>query len=768
MNNDDLEKTKPIQTLKDINTEESNGSRASKYKDVLDEEKRKLDEEAAEEALAEKNIAQAEALLAAEGNADGEGVVVDEEVEEKDSNKKKKDDKKESEDEDDNEELFPKLKEKWKSMSKKQKITTIVIAVLVFIVIILLIVLLLSKVMKKEEVKPEQTEETVPVIVDNFYYKDGKLFFLDEQDKEIGSYECSNKDEKLCYVAVNNYYDTFDVAKHVNKDGTVKEQRMPIFDNDYVFVYDNKKEGEKNIELYSITDGQVVENYGSVKAYNEGYVIVEDKASKFGLLQIQNDTVTQVIAPEYSYLGMIDDEDNMIALNTKGYYVVSKKNKLLNKALDSNLEVKNYNNNFVVVKENNQYALYNYKGKKLVSGYDYISLIDNYAILVNGKKAFVIDGSKNKYNEEGIALSSTDYVTTFVYDENGENTEIKRSYTTTKKNNDIEFAIYNGSEDATYTQLSLLEGMLNKSIDYASYFSGKWYFYEDEDKENILGYYTCTNQNEVNSTKDGYKSCKVAKDTIYDDNDSTSDAEKKRSSVIPIINKQYVFMSDGNNNVALFDLKNKQTLGTYQSVNTYSAASDAITHYSGKVNITVFNKKGKYGVIAIDGSNVSKKVAIDYNKLEKLGSYYIGLNTNNKWVVVDNTSNPTEFPGKIEGFTSNLSFFKILMNKKYFVFDYKAQQVVNTAFTYVAIYDNFFAGVDSNRNVAVYDYEGNALTEPVKVGNYSFTGSNPAFKIRYSGGMYIASIYNGSTYVDHKMTFITHEEEDQPNVDEEQ
>ena len=66
MNNDELEKTKPIQTLKDINTDESNGSRASKYKDVLDEERRKLDEEAAEEALAEKNIAQAEAILAAD------------------------------------------------------------------------------------------------------------------------------------------------------------------------------------------------------------------------------------------------------------------------------------------------------------------------------------------------------------------------------------------------------------------------------------------------------------------------------------------------------------------------------------------------------------------------------------------------------------------------------------------------------------------------------------------------------------------------------
>jgi hypothetical protein len=762
MNNDELEKTKPIQTLKDINTDESNGSRASKYKDVLDEERRKLDEEAAEEALAEKNIAQAEAILAAEGNKDGEGVVVDEAVE-GDSLKKK--DNKAGASEDD-EELFPKLKEKWKSMSKKQKITTIVIAVLVFIVIILLIVLLLSKVMKKDDVKQDQAaEEAVPVIVDNFYYKDGKLYFLDEEDKEIGSYECTNKDEKLCYVAVNNYYDKFDVARHVNADGTVKEQRMPIFDNDYVFVYDNKKEGEKNIGLYSIKNEKVVENYGSVKAYNGGYVIIEDKANKFGLLQIENDTVTQVIAPEYSYLGMIDDEDNLIALNTKGYYVVSKKNKLLNKALTSSLEVKNYNNNYVVVKEGSSYALYDYKGKKLVSGYDFISLIDNYAVLVNGKKAFVIDSSKNKYNEEGIALNNNDYVTTFVYDDKGENTEIKRSYSTIKKDNNIEFTIYNGTEDPTYTQLSLVEGSINKSIAFASYFNGKWYFYDDEDKENLLGYYECSNQNEVNSTKDGYKTCKVAKDTICDDNDSTSAAEKNRSSVIPIINKQYVFMSDGNNNVALFDLKNKQTLGTYQTVNTYSAPGEDITHYSGKVNITVFNKKGKYGVIAIDGSNVSKKVAIDYNKLEKLGSYYIGLNTNSKWVLIDNSSNPTEFNGKIEGFTSNLKYYKILINKQYFVFDDKAQQVANVGYAYVDIYDNFYAGVDSGRNVVVYDYEGNAITQPVKVGNYPFTGSTPAFKIRYNGSYY-ASIYNGSSYVDKKLELVPKEEPKQPEQPE--
>ena len=56
MDEKDLEKTKPIKILSDLTTKEEVSTRESKYKDALEKEDKKIKEEEAEEALAEKNI----------------------------------------------------------------------------------------------------------------------------------------------------------------------------------------------------------------------------------------------------------------------------------------------------------------------------------------------------------------------------------------------------------------------------------------------------------------------------------------------------------------------------------------------------------------------------------------------------------------------------------------------------------------------------------------------------------------------------------------
>ena len=61
----DLEKTKPIKVLKDISDikKDTTSTREAKYKDALEKAEMKIKEEEAEEALAEKNINEAEELL---------------------------------------------------------------------------------------------------------------------------------------------------------------------------------------------------------------------------------------------------------------------------------------------------------------------------------------------------------------------------------------------------------------------------------------------------------------------------------------------------------------------------------------------------------------------------------------------------------------------------------------------------------------------------------------------------------------------------------
>ena len=123
MRDKDLEETKPIKILSDLadsrfdryETRDKEETRSEKYEDVLIEDEKKEKAEMAEEALAEKNIAEAEALLAKDENKD-----VKEEI------KKDKKKKKVEEDDDDDEiteddGLLGKLIVKWKALPKKKE-----------------------------------------------------------------------------------------------------------------------------------------------------------------------------------------------------------------------------------------------------------------------------------------------------------------------------------------------------------------------------------------------------------------------------------------------------------------------------------------------------------------------------------------------------------------------------------------------------------------------------------------------------------------------
>ena len=99
----DLEKTKPIKILKDFSdTKEATSTREAKYKDAVLKEENKIKEEEAEEALAEKNINEAEELLKEEKKVKESKKKLEEEVDEEiEEATKVKDTKKSS------------IKEKW-------------------------------------------------------------------------------------------------------------------------------------------------------------------------------------------------------------------------------------------------------------------------------------------------------------------------------------------------------------------------------------------------------------------------------------------------------------------------------------------------------------------------------------------------------------------------------------------------------------------------------------------------------------------------------
>ena len=77
---------------------------------------------------------------------------------------------------------------------------------------------------------------------DNYKYVDGKLIFLDINEREIGSYECTNKNDQECFVSKIDYsLDKFDRIKNVNESGIELDKTSQIYYDDFVFVTDGAK-----------------------------------------------------------------------------------------------------------------------------------------------------------------------------------------------------------------------------------------------------------------------------------------------------------------------------------------------------------------------------------------------------------------------------------------------------------------------------------------------------------------------------------------------
>lgn len=761
----DLEKTKPIKVLKDIGDikKETTSTREAKYKDALKKDELKVKEEEAEEALAEKNINQAEEILKEEKVNKEKVKKIEDEVDE------------EIKESTDKENLVTKLKNKWNKLTKKQRILFMVLGFILLFLVILLIILLIFKLTSKPEEKPLDTpvvEEEVPVVVDNFYYKEGTLHFLNDAGEEIGTYECSNKDDSLCYVAINYNRDNFDMDKIVDEEGNLKDQRMPIYNDNYVFIYDNKSEKNNDIVLYSINEEKEINKYQDVKTNNNSYVVVKDENDKYGLIYIDEEKgIVEKIKCQYKYLGMMGDT-NLIAQTKDGYFVINDKGKELSEPFSSSTKIKNYNEKLVVTLAGNEYSVYDYEGNLIDGGYDFATVYGDYALLVKEDRLYVRDKSKNKYTESGIKLNTSDYVQTFVFDENDKLVQTKRSFQVSNVSSDeIEFSLWkNDTDEVYYERISLAEVNVNKNYDYMNYFDGKLYFYEDEAKEKLLGFYTCTNKNTVDMKSTKYSSCYVASDSLFSDNDMIPEGYLYRNSTIPIINNRYVFISDGNNNIALFDLEEKVEKSSYSKVETNTLDNQyKITKYTGSMDVIVQNKKKSYGVITIGKDSIDVKYGFDYSKLEFFGDYMLGLDSSNNWRILFDNVESMGFTSKIRGYNSNKKYFKVMESDKYFVYNESANKVSDASYAYVELYTDYYAALDSSRNLSVYDYTGNKLSnDTVKIGNYALYGdANVAFKVKKVDDNYVVSVWDGKEYKDTTLNKIP-EVIEEPSVEEEE
>ncbi len=590
-----------------------------------------------------------------------------------------------------NEEKKPKknkksIKDKWDELTKKQKTIIIVTSVIVLLLIIGLIVYFVFFGKGNEDDKPK--DEPVVVEKDNYRYEDGKLIFLDKSEKELGTYECKNKDSEKCLVAKNDYStDTFERIISVDENDQEIEKTSQIYHDKYVFV----KDGE-NIVIYDIKKGESDLELKTIKTYGtDNYVVVEDDSSKFGLLEIKDTGYEYLIKPSYDNLGLINTElSYLVAKDKDKNYIIDTNDKKLSSAFSSN--IMNVNKKYIVTSSGSSYNLYDYKNQELLSGYDYIGLHSNLISLVNSKKLYLRDIELNKLNEEGIKLDNTDYVKKYVYDKDNKLVETKKAYEVSVSNDEISITI--GEKAQT---LNLVEGKVSATLAYMNYFDGKIYFYRDEEKKDLLGTYTCTNKNNLTDKDPSLNKCH-----IYTEGENTSG----------IYNSNYVFIYDNytsnDGKIYLYDLKNNKTKGTYNKIefiDTKALNKEVKQVYTDSLLIKATSatgaNKGNLGVIEITSEKASGKVEFKYKSIDLANNYYLLINIDNSYSLYDSKFNK-----------------------------------ISNEFDYIKTFENYYVGIN-NKKLDVYSYTGD---KSGILKNNAISVTNNEFQITFNADNFIIRI----------------------------
>ena len=594
---------------------------------------------------------------------------------------------------------------KWSTLSKKAKIIIIVSIILVLIIAIVLIYFL---VLKKDNNKNDNNDPVVVIEKDNYKYEDGRLIFIDKDKKEIGSYECINKNENLCFVAYFSNEDNFDVNKKVYESGLPINIRTDIIKDKYVFIYDDETKEKGNVILYDMSSNKKLEEYSLVKEVKDNYVIVK-KDNDYKLISLDN-SLEDAIKTTYDYMGYIEDTNYLVVASNGNYKLIDFEDKEVSKTVPGN--IMSFDDKNISVKVGSEYYVYDYSGKVVVNDkYDYIRFANNYIITASGKKLFVYDANGNRMNIEGIRITSDSYNTKLIFNDNLRQVGKEETFNVVVSNNTMRIEY---GED--YTKINLSDGIVSKNIPYISYFGGKLYFYSDEEKSNLIGSYKCEYANDIDESTKELQNCFIAKES----NIFTPDKEVKNG-YLPIYNNNYVFISDtkspnANDNIILWDLKNNKKLATYKSVDAGFHDTENVVNFitTGGTQVVAKNTSDSYGLINIQTSKVNgiipfkdqddaKLINVSFKLLQ---DNYLIKRSDETYHLYNKKGNEiaSKVSTKYEIVEYKYNHLKVKNNNKYLIYDLNGK-IVSDEFKNIFMENNFYLSIDSSNILHVFKYD---------------------------------------------------------------
>ncbi len=606
-----------------------------------------------------------------------------------------------------------KLQKKWHDLDRKKKI----LFILLFVLILLLIGVGLFFLFYRKE-KPLEETPNVVLEMGAYRYENGNLVFLND-DEEIGRYECENKDEKLCLMANLTQDDDFSEPKRVDQDGNPLILVSNIYFDRFVFIVDHKDENDKSIKIYDLEEEKILKTVFAVKTYEDydNLVVLKNEKSLYGLEQITESGLKTVIPYSYDALGILPDQEevNLLAVRKdNNSYLADIGNKILTKAFNTSI-VYATKTHIVTKDEDDKYYVYDYNSTLLnEDGYDYIVPLDNVYLYVLNNQLYVSDYSGNKMIPAPYDLKNTAYNPIETY-ENYQLVRTEKAFQYALEGDRLNLDIYD-KEDYENFSVNLLEGALSSKLAFMNYFNKTLYFYSDEEKESLLGTYSCKTENSVDKNTTSLNSCGLATDSFYHEiTGNTIEMDlSEEVGAIPLINKQYIFIKDGET-IYLYDLVNKKELAPYESVDTSSYTnmnSLTFTNISELYFIAKSKTSGKFGVVKITADAVSPVFPFEFLSIKQLGEYYVLesdegyalYNIEGKKLTEDKNSPIVDY---LEVDNTH-KYLKTYKDNMYFVHTFD-NEVSNNSYNYIELYNEYYAAV-LNKRVHVYNYENEELT----------------------------------------------------------
>jgi len=633
------------------------------------------------------------------------------------------------------------MKAKWQSLPKKKKI---VIIVTTSLVLLLIIGLILYFVLNKEE---ESTPKVKDVIVDldNYRYKNGKLIFLNKSKEEIGEYTCQNQDQDLCYVAYYSDEDYFDEPKYIYEDDSKVKQRSNIFQDRYAFVYDSQEKEGGLIHMYDMEKQEVVNEYLLVKGYEnlKNQVIVKDKNNQYGLFEIQEESLEAKIIPSYEYLGVINSKENIdrvIGKQNGKWYLTDFSANNLTKPISQ--EIKDYNDHYIKTMDDfGSYHAVDYNGNEINNeSYDYIDLLDDYALFIKDQKMWVENYEHQKMNIEGISLANKNYLPIATYSKENKLIKTEKSYEISYQGKTMNIDIFDNDGNSEQKKINLNEGRVSANLPFISYFEGKLYIFKEKEKNNLIGSYSCETKNNISDDTNELTNCTIARESYYQDNDLES-KQPDNIGILPIFNERYAFISDTNNpdnaNIVLYDLKENTSKSKYRSVDagTYTRSNELTFVNANNSYVIAENKNGKFGIIRMNTNTVEGVKEFDFHHIERIGLYYIIQNSSGYAIMDHNGNIITSFvTNKIRNFDLDAGYM-VTKDSKYHLYTIKGESLTPSGFDYISLHNNYFGAVTNNTlNIYSMKEPTKALTDDIKLERNNYTGEGTlAYQITITG-----------------------------------